>query len=238
MKLDVLAIAAHPDDAELACGGTLAKMAASGRKTGILDLTKGELGTRGSVEKRFQEAGNSAKILGLSVRENLGLPDGFLANIPEQKLAIIRAIRKYQPELVLVNAPKDRHPDHGNGSVLASEACFLAGLSKIETEWEGVSQVAWRPKKVWQYIQDQLLMPDFVVDISDFFDTKMAAVKAFDSQFYNPESKEPQTYISSGDFLQFVEARSREMGHLVGATFGEGFLSDRPLRVEDPFSHL
>ena len=237
-KLDVLAIAAHPDDAELGCGGTLAKMAAMGRKVGILDLTRGELGTRGSIDKRAIEAENASKILGLSVRLNLGLPDGFLTNSAEQKLAVVTVLRRFKPELVLLNAPKDRHPDHGNGSVLASEACFLSGLSKIQTYHEGVSQGAWRPAKVWHYLQDLLLMPSCVVDISGHYDQKIAAIRAFDSQFYNPESEEPMTYISSLDFIHFVEARAREMGHLVGCTFGEGFIQERPLKVDDPMMLL
>ncbi|MBK9450422.1 MAG: bacillithiol biosynthesis deacetylase BshB1 [Bacteroidetes bacterium] len=237
-KIDVLAFAAHPDDAELACSGTLLKLVAQGRKVGIVDLTRGELGTRGSAEIRDQEAAASAKILGLTVRHNLGFRDGFFREDEEHQLAIIEVVRRFRPDIVLINAPYDRHPDHGRGSELVRNAVFFSGLRRIETSYNGVAQVEWRPAKVWKYIQDQLIMPDFVVDISDFMDTKMEAVKAFSSQFYNPESDEPETYISSKGFMEQLRARAKEMGHLIGVQYGEGFVSEKPLRVEDMMAHL
>jgi bacillithiol biosynthesis deacetylase BshB1 len=239
MKLNVLAFAAHPDDSELGCSGTLARMISLGHKVGVIDLTRGELGTRGSVELRAAEAQAASNLLGLHWRENLGLKDGFVGNTEPERLAIIRAIRAHQPEVLLINAPKDRHPDHGNASILVNEAAFLAGLGKIATVGnDGKPQAPWRPSKVWRYIQDQFLMPDFVVDITDFFELKMKAIEAFSSQFYNPSSGEPETYISSKNFMETVMARSKEMGHMVGVRYGEGFISERPLRVDDLMAHL
>jgi N-acetylglucosamine malate deacetylase 1 len=237
-KIDVLAFAAHPDDAELGCSGTLLKMKAQGKTIGIVDLTRGELGTRGSIEIRAKEAAHAADILDLDVRINLGLADGFFRNDEVHQRAIIVAIRRFQPEVILINAPTDRHPDHGRGSELVRDAAFLAGLGKIETEFEGQPQVAWRPKKVWKYIQDHLIFPDFVVEITPFIESKMASIQAFSSQFYNPNSDEPETYISSQNFLEQVRARAREMGHLIGAAYGEGFITEKPLRVEDLLAHL
>jgi bacillithiol biosynthesis deacetylase BshB1 len=237
-KIDVLAFAAHPDDAELACSGTLLKLIAQGRKVGIVDLTRGELGTRGSAEIRDKEAAASAKILGLTVRINLGFRDGFFREDEAHQLAIIQAVRRFRPDVVLINAPYDRHPDHGRGSDLVRNAVFFSGLRRIETSHEGVAQTEWRPAKVWKYIQDQLILPDFVVDITDFMDTKMAAVQAFSSQFYNPGSDEPETYISSKNFMEQLQARAKEMGHLIGVRYGEGFLSEKPLRVDDLMAHL
>lgn len=236
-KLDVIAFAAHPDDAELSCSGTLLKLVAQGRKVGIVDLTRGELGTRGSAEIRDQEAAASAKIMGLTIRHNLRFRDGFFQNNEAHQLPIIQAIRRFRPELILINAPYDRHPDHGRGSELVRDAAFLSGLRRIETTWEGERQAPWRPAKVWKYIQDQLIMPSFVVDISDFIDQKMAAIQAFSSQFYNPASDEPETYISSQGFLEQIQARAKEMGHLIGVRYGEGFVSEKPLRVEDLLAH-
>jgi bacillithiol biosynthesis deacetylase BshB1 len=238
MKIDILVFAAHPDDAELACSGTIMRMISLGHKVGIVDMTAGELGTRGSVELRAQEAAASSEIMGLHVRENLGMRDGFFQHDEAHQLQIIRAIRRHQPEILLINAPSDRHPDHGRASELVRDAAFLSGLRRIETEDGGLAQVAWRPKKVWRYIQDQLLMPSFVVDITDHFERKIAAIRAFGSQFYDPNSKEPETYISSSNFLEAIKARSQEMGHLIGVPYGEGFIAERPLRVDDLMDHL
>jgi len=236
MKLDILAIASHPDDAELGCVGTLLGAAAQGKKVGVVDLTRGELGTRGTPEIRAAEAAASAKILGLHARENLGLPDGFFRNDREHQLPIIAAVRRYQPEIVLLNALHDRHPDHGRGSQLASEACFLAGLRMIETlDADGQPQAAWRPKQVYHYIQDRQIAPDFVVDITPHWETKLASIRAFRTQFHDPasSSNEPQTYISGANFFNFLEARAREMGHIIGVDFGEGFTAERALGVRD-----
>ena len=234
MKLDILAIAAHPDDVELSAGGTLAKHARMGYQTGIVDLTKGELGTRGTPEIRAKESAASAEILGLSMRDQLDLGDGFFENSKQEQLAIIRVLRKYQPDMVLCNAPEDRHPDHGKGGGLARDAAFLSGLQKICTYDEhGQEQEAWRPKKVLHYIQDRWLKPDVVVDISDDFDTKMKAIRAFKSQFFDPNSKEPETYISKPVFLDYLEARALEMGHGIAVRYGEGFLLSTPVPVAD-----
>ena len=222
MKLDILVLAAHPDDAELGCGGTILKHVAMGHKVGVVDFTRGELGTRGTPETREKEANDSAKILGLSVRENLGLPDGFFINGKEHQLEVVKAIRKYQPDVVLANARYDRHPDHGRGSDLAFEACFLSGLSKIST-----GQAPWRPKVMYHYIQSQLLTPDFVVDVSAFWEKKIEAVRAFRTQFYDPNSKEPDTFISSPAFMKLLESRGHEFGHAIGVKYGEGFLSKK-----------
>ena len=229
MKLDILAFAAHPDDAELSCSGTLLQHIAMGKKVGIIDLTRGELGTRGSAELREQEAANSSKIMGIHVRENLRMADGFFEDNKEHQLTIIEMIRKYQPDLVLANAINDRHIDHGRGAELVHKASFLAGLSKIETG----DLKAWRPKRVLHYIQDYFMQPDVVVDITPWFEKKKECIMAFSSQFYNPKSKEPETPISSASFFQFLEARSREMGRLIGVEFGEGFVSKTPLNLKD-----
>ena len=230
MKLDILVIAAHPDDAELGCGGTILKHIAMGKKVGVVDLTRGELGTRGTPETREKEAAESAKILGLSVRENLSLPDGFFKNEKEHQLEVVKAIRKYQPEVILANARYDRHPDHGRGSDLAFEAGFLSGLSKVST-----GQPLWRPKVMYHYIQSQLLMPDLVVDVSDFWEKKMEAIRAFKTQFFDPNSKEADTYISSPAFMKMVEARGIELGHAIGAKYGEGYTVRRFIGVDSLF---
>lgn len=231
MKLDILAIGAHPDDIELSCSGTILKEIAAGKKVGVLDLTHGELGTRGSGELRLVEAANSAKILGLSCRENLGLKDGFFQNDEAHLRSIARIVRKYQPEIVLSNAPEDRHPDHGRASKLISDACFYSGLRRIETEWEGTAQEAWRPKVIYNYIQDRFLTPDFVVDVSPFAAKKMESIKAFKSQFYNPQSNEPESPLTMQNFFAFVEGRMMDMGRYIQADFGEGFLVERPSGV-------
>jgi len=223
MKLDILAVCAHPDDAELGCGGTLALHSAMGHKTGVVDLTRGELGTRGTVETRHAEATDAAKILGLSIRENLQLKDGFFQNDPEHQLKVITAIRRFRPEIVLTNATYDRHIDHGKGASLTADACFLSGLMKIETTWDGERQEAWRPKAVYHFIQSQFIEPDFIVDITTTWQQKIDAIRAFKTQFFDPNSKAPETYISTPAFMQMVESRAIEQGHAIGVKYGEGF---------------
>ncbi|WP_395617136.1 bacillithiol biosynthesis deacetylase BshB1 [Aquirufa sp.] len=225
MKLDILVMAAHPDDAELSCAGTILKHIAAGKKVGIVDFTRGELGTRGTPEIRLQESADATKILGLHARENLGIRDGFFRNDEETQLKLIEVIRKYQPDIVLANALEDRHPDHGKGAQLAIDACFLSGLRQIKTG----DLPAWRPAQVYHYIQDRYLEPDFVVDISSQWDQKEAAIRAFKSQFFDPNSSEPASYISSPDFLNFIQARAMEMGHKIGVKYGEGFQSQKTL---------
>lgn len=236
MKLDLLVLAAHPDDAELGCGGTIAKEVSLGRKVGVIDFTRGELGTRGTVQTRDQEAQDSARILGLSVRENLNFRDGFFQNDETHQREVIRIIRKYQPEIVIANATYDRHPDHGKGSSLSFDSCFYAGLTKIETKANGVIQSAWRPKLLYHFIQSQMIPPDFVVDVSDFWETKMKSIRAFKTQFHDPTSNEPETFISSPAFIKLLEARGHEFGHSIGAAYGEGFTVRRVIGVNDLFS--
>jgi len=235
MKLDILVIAAHPDDAELGCGGTMASHIHAGLKVGIADLTKGELGTRGTPEIRKSEADEAAHILGISVRENLGFEDGFFENDKAHNLELIKIIRKYKPEMVLTNAVWDRHTDHGKGSELTYRACFLAGLAKIETKINGEFQTAWRPKQLFNFIQDRYITPDIVVDVTPFWNIKIDAIKAFKSQFFDPSSKEPETYISSPEFLNSVEARALEFGHAIGVKYGEGFTKNKQLGVKNLF---
>ncbi len=241
-KADILVFAAHPDDAELACSGTILKHVELGRKVVVIDLTKGELGTRGTPEIRAQESAASTKLLGLTARHNVGLADGFFESDKTHCLKLIKYIREYQPEIVLCNALEDRHPDHGNGSELASRACFLSGLIKIETNWEGINQQAWRPKNVYHYIQDRYIKPDFIVDISEYWEGKLACIHAFKSQFYNPAAKgndsEPQTYISGKSFLESIESRAREFGHAIGVKYGEGFTKEKHIGVTDLFDLL
>lgn len=234
-KLDILVIAAHPDDAELGCSGTIAAHIAKGFKVGIVDLTHGEMGTRGTPEIRLQEAEDAARILGLSARENLGFKDIYFKDDEAHQLELIKVIRKYQPEIVLANAITDRHPDHGKGASLASNACFMSGLRKIETELNGELQKAWRPKFVYHYIQNNYIQPDFIVDISAHWDTKVASIMAFKSQFYDPSSKEPASFISSPEFLPFIESRSREFGHRIMVKYGEGFTVERFIGVDNLF---
>lgn len=231
MKLDILAFGAHPDDVELGCAGTLLKEISLGKTVGIVDLTRGELGTRGSAVIRDHEAEAAAKILGVKVRENLEMRDGFFVNDEQHQVEIIKMLRKYQPDIVLCNAVDDRHIDHGKGSKLVSDACFLSGLTKIETEIDGIQQMAWRPKLVYHYIQWKNTVPDFVVDITGFTDKKIASILAYRSQFYDPNSNEPESPISSKNFLESLNYRSRDLGRLVGVEHAEGFTVERYLAV-------
>ncbi len=231
MKLNILAFGAHPDDVELGCGGTIAKEISLGKKVGIVDLTRGELGTRGSKEIRDQEASAAAKILGVSVRENLNMRDGFFINDENHQLKVIEMIRKYKPEIVICNAVEDRHIDHGKGSNLVSDACFLSGLIKIETFLEGKKQEHWRPKLVYHYIQWKNIKPDFVVDVTGFNHKRVEAILAYGSQFYNPNSTEPETVIASKNFLESLNYRLQDFGRLIGTDFAEGFTVERHLAV-------
>lgn len=232
-KVDVLVFAVHPDDAELSCAGTILKLKSEGKRVAIVDLTQGELGTRGSAELRLKEAEASAKVMGLDARENLAMKDGFFVQDEASLKLIASMVRKYQPTIVFANAPVERHPDHGRSSKLVRDACFLAGLRRVETELDGEPQAPWRPARVFFYIQDYLLTPSFVVDITPFFEQKIAAIRAFGSQFHDPNSKEPETMLTRPDFLNFIEARARDYGHIIGATFGEGFISETPLKVSN-----
>ena len=232
MKLDILAFGAHPDDVELGCGAVIAKEVALGKKVGIIDLTRGELGTRGTAETRDEEASNAAKILGVAVRENLRMADGFFVNDKVHQLKVIEALRKYQPDIVLCNAIDDRHIDHGKGSKLVSDACFLSGLTKIETNVDGKPQEKWRPKAVYHYIQWKDIEPDFVVDVSGYMNVKMESIKAYKTQFYDPNSKEPETPITSKNFLDSLDYRARNFGRLVGTEHAEGFTVERYIAVD------
>ncbi|WP_375577921.1 bacillithiol biosynthesis deacetylase BshB1 [Marivirga tractuosa] len=234
MKLNILAFAAHPDDIELACSGTLAKHVEMGEDVGIIDLTKGEMGTRGTPEERLDEAAASADILGIKIRENLGFDDAFFKNDLVHQTEIVKKIRQYQPDIILANAISDRHPDHGRASELISESVFLAGLKKFETtDDNGKAQEAYRPNKVYHYIQSLPIIPDFVVDVSEQWDKKMKSIKAFDSQFYKADSEEPETYISSPRFMKMIEARAMEFGQIIGVNYAEGFTVERYLGVKD-----
>lgn len=230
MKLDILAFGAHPDDVELGCGATLAKEIAAGKKVGIIDLTRGELGTRGTAETRDEESEAASRILGASIRLNMEFADGFFVNDKRHQLEIIKIIRTYQPEIVLCNAISDRHIDHGKGSQLVSDACFLSGLLKIDTKFDEDDeswQKPWRPKQVYHYIQWQPIEPDFVVDVSEFMDKKLDAVMAYKTQFYDPKSKAPETPISSKNFTESITYRAKDLGRLVGVAYGEGFTVER-----------
>lgn len=239
MKLDILVMAAHPDDAELGCAGTIARHVAEGYKVGVVDFTQGELGTRGTAQTRAAEAAEAARIQGLAVRENLGFRDGFFRNDEEHQLRVIQAIRKYRPAIVLANAVYDRHNDHGKGASLASDACFLSGLVKIETKDEnGNPQQPWRPSAVYHYIQSIFVEPDFIVDISDYWHVKINAIRAFKTQFYDPNSSEPETYISRPGFIKMVESRAVEFGHAIGTQYGEGFTVRRYPGVRSLFDLL
>ncbi|TNF49890.1 MAG: bacillithiol biosynthesis deacetylase BshB1 [Bacteroidetes bacterium] len=232
-KLDILAFAAHPDDVELSCSGTLMKHIALGKKVGVIDLTQGELGSRGTVETRYAEAKDASNVMGIHVRENLKMADGFFENNEENKIKIIQMIRKYRPEIVLANAIEDRHPDHGRGAKLVSDACFYAGLRKIETSIDSVKQDAHRPKAVYHYIQDHYIKPDFVVDVTEYTDRKLEAIKAYKSQFYDPNSKEPQTPISGEEFFEFILGRMMQFGRPIGVRYAEGFTVEREPGVRD-----
>ncbi|QOR75953.1 MAG: bacillithiol biosynthesis deacetylase BshB1 [Thermoflavifilum sp.] len=230
-KLDILAIAAHPDDVELSCAGTLMVHVQMGHRVGIVDLTAGELGTRGTPEIRAAEARKATEIMGIEVRENAGLPDGFFQNEREHQLRLIPFIRYFQPDIVLTNAERDRHPDHGRAAQLVEDSCFLSGLRKIETHWKGRPQQAWRPKHVWHFIQDEDLEPDFIVDISAVMDKKIEAIKAFHSQFLASPDDPLQTYISTPAFFEHIVQRAQMWGYRIGVQYGEGFTSRKPLGV-------
>ncbi|NQX85606.1 MAG: bacillithiol biosynthesis deacetylase BshB1 [Flavobacteriaceae bacterium] len=237
MKLDILAIGAHPDDVELGCGATIAKEIANGKKVGIIDLTRGELGTRGTAETRDEESFNAAKILNVEMRENMGFSDGFFVNDKQHQLKLIKMIRKYRPDVVLCNAISDRHIDHAKGSQLVSDACFLSGLIKIETkiEEEEIWQKPWRPKHIYHYIQWQNIEPDFVVDVSGYMTVKMEAVLAYKTQFYDAKSKAPETPISSKNFTDSIVYRAKDLGRLIGADHAEGFTVERYAAVNSIF---
>ena len=235
MKLDILAIGAHPDDVELGCGGTLAKEISKGKVIGILDLTRGELGTRGTAETRDTESKNAANILGVSFRINMNFADGFFVNDKKHQLEVIKMIRKYQPEIVICNAFDDRHIDHGKGSKLVSDSCFLSGLVKIETKEANQGQQPWRPKHVYHYIQWKNLEPDFVVDVSGFIEKKMESVLAYKTQFYDATSKQPETPISSKNFTDSITYRARDLGRLIGVEYAEGFNVERYVAVDSLF---
>ena len=225
-KLDILAFGAHPDDIELGCSGTILKHLKNGLKIGIIDLTRGELGTRGTVETRNQETINSTKVLGVQLRENMDFKDGFFENNEENKIELIKKIREYRPEIVLTNAPTDRHPDHGRSSELTIDACFLSGLEKIET-----GQDVWRPKHIYHYIQFNTILPDFVLDVTEEMDKKLESVLCYKTQFYNPKSKESETIISSEDFLESVKYRARDLGRQSDCKYAEGFVSNQTLKI-------
>jgi bacillithiol biosynthesis deacetylase BshB1 len=230
-KLDILAFGAHPDDVELGCAGALLLAVAEGKKVGIVDLTKGELGTRGTTSQRLKEAQLAAEVMGIEVRENLGMADGFFENNKENQFAIIETIRKYQPSIIFCNAPEDRHPDHGRAAQLVVDSAFLAGLVKIQSTHNGVAQAPWRPTQVFHYIQSRNLTPSFVVDISAFMDKKMESILAHSSQFYDPNSTEPETFISGNAFLEFVKGRAKELGHQIGVAYAEGFITQKLLGI-------
>jgi bacillithiol biosynthesis deacetylase BshB1 len=237
MKLDILVLSVHPDDAELGCSGTILKHIAMGYKVGIVDLTRGELGTRGSAEIREQEAAAAAKILGIAIRDNLAIPDGFFENTREYQLKVIAAIRKYQPEIVITNAYYDRHPDHGRANELVEASAFLSGLRKIETFENGAPQQEWRPSQVLHFIQDNYIKPDILIDITEYWDKKIESVYAYGSQFYNPEwENEPQTYISTPEFINVVAARASEFGKSIGVKYAEGYTSRKILGVDNLFA--
>ncbi len=232
MKLDILAIGVHPDDVELACAGTLMIEIANGKKVGIIDLTRGELGTRGTAETRKTEAETAAKIIGVHVRENLGMRDGFFRNDEEHQLQVIQKIRQYQPEIVICNAVEDRHPDHGRSSKLVSDACFYSGLRKIETSFDGTEQTAWRPKYVFHYIQDRYLEPDFIFDVSSVFDKKLESINAYATQFNSEGDNEPQTYISTPTYFETIIARHRMFGKRIGVEYGEGYMTEKLIGIK------
>lgn len=233
IKADILAFGAHPDDVELGCGGTLAKLIAEGKKVVIVDLTQGELGTRGTNITRAEEAAEASNILGISARENLKMSDGFLQNTREFQLQIVEMVRKYQPQIVLANAIDDRHPDHAKAAKIVSDACFLSGLLKVETVFEGQNQTPWRPKQIFNYIQWKNIEPDFVIDISEFMEKKIEACLAYKTQFYDPKSEEPMTPIATKDFLESLTYRAQDLGRLSGVEFAEGFTSEKLIAIKN-----
>ena len=236
MKVDILAIGVHPDDVELCASGTLLKQIDMGYSVALCDLTQGELGTRGNATLRLQEAEKAKEILGIKHRDNLGMADGFFQHSEENIRKIISVIRKYKPDIVLANAVSDRHPDHGRASKLISDACFYSGLIKIETkDIEGNTQIAWRPKVVYHYIQDRNLKADFVVDITKYIDKKIASIMAYSSQFFDPDSKEPETPISSKSFIEYMKAKNRAYGRDINAEYAEAFTVERNIGVNDLF---
>jgi len=235
MKLDILAIGVHPDDIELACSGTLLHHIAAGKKVGLLDLTAGELGTRGNATLRQQEAEAACSLMGADVRVNLQMADGFFAHNNDNMLEIVEILRLFQPDIVLANAITDRHPDHGRAAKLTADACYYSGLRRIETSWEGQAQAAWRPKAVYHYVQDYNLEPDFVFDISPYMDKKMEVIKMYKSQFFDPNSKEPETPISSQNFLEVIRGKASVVGRPAGFDYGEAFTVNRTIGVKDLF---
>lgn len=235
MKLDILAFGVHPDDIELCCSGTLMVEMKRGKKAGIIDLTRGEMGTRGTAETRKVEAEKAAEIMGIHVRENLGMRDCFFENDESHRLQVIQKIRQYRPDVVFCNAVEDRHPDHGRAANLVKESCFLSGLIKIKTSFEGKEQEAWRPKLVMHYIQDRYLQPDFVVDITGMYERKMKSVMAYSTQFYNPDLNEPETYISTPAFMESIESRNKTFGRMIGVGYAEGFMMDQMPGVRSVF---
>jgi len=231
-KLDILAFGVHPDDVELGCSGTILASIAEGKKVGIIDLTRGELGTRGTVETRKAEAANAAKVLQVDIRENLEMADGFFQNDEKHQLKVIEVIRKYRPDIILCNAIEDRHPDHGRSAQLVEDAAFLSGLRKIETLVDGQLLEEWRPKYVFHYLQDRFLQPDFIFDISDFIDKKLESVLCYRTQFFNPDLKEPETYISSPEFLDSVTARAMMLGKRIGVKYAEGYMCRKMIGIK------
>jgi N-acetylglucosamine malate deacetylase 1 len=224
MKINILAFGAHPDDVELACSGTLYNHIQKGYTAGIIDLTRGELGSRGTVDTRNAESKAASDLLGIQVRENLDMADGFFENNKENQLKVVKMLRKYQPDIVFMNAPYDRHPDHGKGAQLVKDACFLSGLIKVETRVDGVVQVPWRPKRMFHYIQDTFIEPTFVLDISDSFDAKVKSIECYATQFHSTTIDGPQTYISTSGFMRSLEARAFSLGKRIGVKYGEGFI--------------
>jgi bacillithiol biosynthesis deacetylase BshB1 len=236
MKLDILAFAAHPDDVEMSCGATIAKYASQGKKVGIVDFTKGQMGTRGTPELRMEEAAKSFEILKLAVRENLGFEDIYFTNDMAHQLKVVEMIRKYQPEIILANAPEDRHPDHGRAAEVVKSAVFQSGLKKLESTFDGEAQMPWRPRSVYHYIQSTMLKPDFVEDVTGYWEQRNEAIMAFASQFHDPNADGPETFISSPEFMLMLDARGKMLGQSIGAKFGEGFVVTRNLGVSDMFS--
>lgn len=239
-KLDLLVIVVHPDDAELGCAGTILKAVDSGKKVGVVDLTQGELGTRGTAATRFEEAAKASQLLGIVVRENLKMRDGFFRNDEEHQLQVVEVIRRYQPEIIITNAVEDRHPDHGRAGQLVDDAAFLSGLRRIRTNYNGEDQEPHRPRLLLQLIQDRYIKPDIVVDISEYWEEKIAVIQAFRSQFFNTDyqADEPQTYISRPEFMKAIESRAIEYGKDIHVTHGEGFTCRRYLGVDSLFDLL